>query len=346
MHMLRITPMILANAVLSGALTAQDLFIASGNAPRLVRARDLDGNGSANDFGEFTTAAFSTTSLKQGYEVRAASLFGAPGVLFLDNDPSRRSLVKCVDANGNGVFEPSEISDVVASFTSAIGASGPDAVFVGGLAEASGGVAYVTSDQLAATPFPWSGIYRVSGLPGAAVVSAAIKTPDVVTIYDDDVTPTAATVAAGAWERIAWIASTQTLLAYNVHDDVIYALRDLDADGRFVSAGECVNWLNAANHKPGIATSADFWGGPLSAYGAVFQAAIPGPANFGNWFTFHYIEPDPITGAVFVGSRRHTLPVGVTEPVGGKVFRCVDLDCDGSCNGPGETTLYVSDQTP
>ncbi|HKD99404.1 MAG TPA: hypothetical protein VKE69_00215, partial [Planctomycetota bacterium] len=329
---MRITPLLLP-ALLAAPGFAQDVFICSNSDMILTRGTDRNFDGDAMDFGEYGKVAYEPSLLQNGREIKATSVFGAPGIVWLDQNT--RDVTRLVDLNGNGTFEPTEIASVFDFPTKAGVASGD--TFLIGLAEKTGGVFYVANNAfktLPALPPATNGLYRVTGmatLPFTGAVTPAIRQSDVITAFENNSTAGAAVVNAGAWERLAIINSTQTILAYNTLDDAIYALRDLDADGKFTSPGEVVNFLNASGHKAGLGLSGDFFGGALSGYGAMLATATPAPAN-GNWTVLNAIEVDQSNNTVYVA----TTTTFATPNPAGRVFKCRDLNGNGTCNDPGE----------
>src|SRR4030095_9424717 len=215
--------------------------------------------------------------------------------------------------------------------------------FLIGLAEASGGVFYLAHNSFKTLPTPpptTNGLYRIVNMNGGGPlgVTPALLQSNVVTTFENNVTPGAAVINAGAFERLAIHNGSQTIYGYNTLDDCIYAMRDLDADGKFITPGEVVNFLNASGHKDGRGVSADFFGGGLAAYGAMLAAATPAPAN-GNWTVLNAIEVEQSGGTVWVATT--TLFLG--PPIRCCVFKCQDLNGNGTCNDAGEVTLWCDD---
>lgn len=327
---------------LAGFAPAQDLFISSRTDQIFTRARDLDGNGSANDIGEYTKVGYAPTLLREGREVKATATFGAPGFVWLDQNT--RDATKLVDTNGNGVFEPAEITSVF-DFSTTTGITAAN-TFLIGLAEASNGVFYIANNAFKTLPTPppgTNGLWRVVGMNGAVplAVTPAIQQSDVVTVFETNAGPASVVINAGAFERLAIHDATQTIYGYNTLDDAIYALKDLDADGKFTSAGEVVNFLNATNHKPGLGLSGDFFGGALALQGAVLNSSSPSVSN-GNFLVLNAVEVDQTSGAVYVATTTINFAVSPRSCV----FRCVDANANGTCNDAGEVTLLTDDAVP
>ncbi len=319
-------------------VAAQDVFICAQTDMVLTRATDQNGSGRANDPGEYGKVGYAPTLLRTGQEVKATSMFGVPSLLWFDNHSSVRGLVKLSDTNGNGTFEPAETTALFTSVHTTLGITATN-TFLLGMVPGTGDEVFFANNAFKAVPPATNGLYRAGSLTTTPVFSATIQQSNTVTIYENSTTPSGTTTQGGAWERIARIDSSKTILAYHTLDDVIYALTDLDMDGKFTSAGEVVNWLNAAGHKLGIAVNPDFAAGPLAGYGANFASVTPNSTL--NYLTFNYIEVHQASNTVYVGTR--TQPNAFLEPVSGKIFRCNDLNGNGTVNDPGEVVLYVND---
>lgn len=305
----------------------------------LTRANDKNNNGTTNEPGEYTKAGYSLTKLRAGTEIKATSLFGAPALFWLDNNNSLKALEVLRDNSGDGVYDDSEISTIVGSLHSVFGTTASN-TFLGGLTEDSNGNVYVANNQFVLTTPASNGIVRISNVTGTPSTLISLKTTDVVTAYEDNTNIGAAAVSCGSWERLACNTSTNVIYAYNTKDDVVYALRDLDADGKFTSAGEIVNFCNLSGHKAGLNRSVDFsLGGTYQSRGNDFAGVQPSATN-GNYLAILYVEVDSVSGTVVLGTRTQTQNLGTTD-ISGIIILCNDLDGDGTCNDAGETKIYV-----
>ncbi|MBI3820332.1 MAG: hypothetical protein HY286_16700 [Planctomycetes bacterium] len=321
---------------------AQDIFICSTSDMLLTRANDKNGNGTTNEPGEYTKAAYAPNKLKRGIDIKATSLFGAPALLWLDNDNSLKAVEVLRDTSGDGVYDDSEISTIVGSINTIMGASSAGNTFLSGLCEDGAGNLYVSNNQFSTTTPNSNGILRISNATTIPTTLIAWKQTDTVTIDENNTTPGSGTITTkgGSAERLACNMSANTVYAYHTKDDCFYALKDLDGDGKFTSAGECINFLNLSGHKAGITRSVDFSaGGTYAARGNDFASVIPSATN-GNYTADYSIEVDQVNGAVVMGFRNQPQNPGSTD-ISGVIIVCKDLNGNGTCNDAGETTTYV-----
>lgn len=325
----------------------QDIFIASETDMILTRANDLNGNNSANDPGEYTKCAYSLSLLQRAEDLKYTNLFGAPTLLWLDEINAVNGIVRLTDTNGNGVFEPSEITLLLGAFHTKIGQSSAGNTFLGGFCQGPNSDLFISNNQFTTNPaiLATNGLYRVTNVTTTPVVTAALKGSDVVTAYEDFATPSTATISSGSFERIVCNKNTGKFYAYNTLDDVIYLLQDLDSDGKFTTPGEVVNYLNVGLHKAGLNFNPDFGPtGPLGpTYGAKFQCVAANATHF-NRLTLLYVEVNETTGDLFIGTRTQpmdaSLPGCASLDVSGIILRCRDLNGNGTCNDAGEVTVY------
>ena len=122
---------------MQASAAAQDIFTCSSSDMILTRANDLNANNTANDPGEYTKCAYAPTLLRNAQDLKYTALFGTPTLLWLDEDNSINGLVRLTDTNGNGVFEPSEISLVIGSIHTQMGQTTASSTFLGGMAGAA-----------------------------------------------------------------------------------------------------------------------------------------------------------------------------------------------------------------
>lgn len=342
MKMIHFSLGILVASCLPAAAAAQDIFVCSQSDMILTRANDKNNNGTANEPGEYTKAAYSVANkIRAGTEIKATSLFGTPSLLWLDNNNSVKSLILLKDTTADGVYDDSEISTLVGSLHTLFGASASN-TFLGGLTEDSAGHVFIANNQFTLTTPASNGILRVSNVTGVPATNIALKTSDVLTVYEDTTNPSAGPVTStgGSYERIACNKSTDVIYTYHTKDDVVYSLHDIDGDGKFTTPGEVVNFLNLSGHKAGLTRSADFdTSGAYSSRGIDFAGVIPSATN-GNYLSILYVEVDPVTGTVVLGTRTQTQSLG-TSDISGMILVCNDLNGNGTCNDPGEVKIYV-----
>jgi hypothetical protein len=232
----------------------------------LTRAQDLNLNGTANDPGEYTKCGYSLTLLRNGQDIKYTNLFGTPTLLWLDENNSVNGIVRLTDTNGNGVFEPAETTLLLGAFHTAIGQTSASNTFLSGFCQGPNSDFYVSNNNFSTTPsvLASNGLYRVTNLTGTPAVAAALVGTDTVQVYEDSATPGTVNVSGGAWERIVCDKTTGKFYSYNSMDDAVYMMQDLDADGKFTTAGEVVNYLNVGLHKAGLGFNPDYGpGGPL-----------------------------------------------------------------------------------
>lgn len=337
---------VLALAALAAPAAAQDIFTCSSSDMILTRANDLNANGTANDPGEYTKCGYSSTLLRNAQDLKYTALFGAPTLLWLDEDNSVNGFVRLTDANGNGVFEAGETSLLLGNLHLAIGQTSASNTFWGGFCENAAGDLVFANNNFSTTASVnnSNGLYRVTGITGTPVVSAMVKGSDAaVAAWENSSTSTATTIAGGAWERVVVHKASGTYYSYNSKDDVVYALRDLDNDGKFLSAGEVINFFNGAGHKAGLNVNPDFLsGGPLYFNYGLGLSGVAANSS-GNRLTLLYMEIDETSGAVYLGTRTQAMDAGGPCPscdVSGVIFKCVDLNGNGTCNDAGEVTVY------
>ena len=154
-------------------------------------------------------------------------------------------------------------------------------------------------------------------------------------------TASAVNISGGAWEQIVCHKATNTFYAYNSKDDVIYAMRDLDNDGKFTTAGEVVNFLNVGAHAAGLNVNPDFApsGSLYFNYGIPFHAVTANSS--GNRISLLYLEVDQTSGALYIGTRTQTMDATCLScDISGIILKCQDSNANGTCNDSGEVTIY------
>ncbi|MFN0206929.1 MAG: hypothetical protein ACKVS6_11555 [Planctomycetota bacterium] len=341
----------LLTGIIAGPAMAQDIFMCGQTDMILTRTNDKNNNNTANEAGEYSKVAdgFAANLLREGIDIKATTMFGAPGLLWLDNrnsstQPAHKALTKLVDVNGDGMFQDSEISTIMGTLNGPgkFGASSAGNTFLAGICEDSAGNVYVANNQFNLTTPVSNGILKISNILTTPTAALAITTADIVLVYEDTATPNGGgtNTTGGSFERIAMRKATNTIYSYHTKDDVIYSLRDIDSDGKFITAGEIVNFVNLSGHKAGLARNIDFdAGGVYAARGSDFANVTPSATN-GNYLALLYNEVNESNGVVWLGTRTQTQNLGSTD-ISGMILRCEDLNSNGTCNDAGEVKIFV-----
>lgn len=326
---------------------AQDLFVCSQSDMILTRAKDKNSNNMTNEPGEYSKVAHSPgNKIRTGTDIKATGLFPTPALLWLDNNTSVKTIMVLRDTSNDGAYDDSEINPAItsAALLAAFGSSASGSFF-GGITEDGNGNIYVSNNNFGSsltTPVN-NGIVKIANIATTPVATALIKTASLPFIDENNTAPGSGTAQLGTggnFQRLAARKSTNVIYTYHTKDDVVYALNDINNDGDLLDAGEVINFANLSGRKPGIAQNVDFApGGPFATRGADLLSVVPSTTH-GNMQTLLFVEVDETTGVVWLGTR--TQPQGPgSNDISGMIFRCEDLNGNGTCNDAGEIKIYV-----